>query len=78
MHHHSSSIYPTSTVVESEACVGNQTLKDKSCLVPCSGLFADIADDLHYQLNRQHMADLVKDLEQSMSKGGQIEFVFSD
>ena len=22
-----------------------QTLKDKSCLVPCSGLYADIADD---------------------------------
>ena len=28
-----------------ESCVGNQTLKDKSCLIPCSGLYADIADD---------------------------------
>ena len=62
---------------ESEGCVANQTLKDESCLVPCSGLYADIADDLHYQLNRQYMADLVKDLEQSMSKGKEIQFAFS-
>ena len=27
---------------EKEACIGNQTLKDKSCLVPCTGLHADI------------------------------------
>ena len=30
---------------EKESCVTNQTLKDKSCLVPCTGLYADIADD---------------------------------
>ena len=29
-----------------EDCVANQTLKDESCLVPCSGLYADIADDI--------------------------------
>ena len=28
-----------------ESCVENQTLRDKSCLVPCTGLYADIADD---------------------------------
>ena len=30
---------------EMESCVGNQTLKDKSCLIPCTGLYADVADD---------------------------------
>ena len=30
---------------ERESCVANQTLKDKSCLVPCSGLYADIWDN---------------------------------
>ena len=30
---------------EKESCVGNQTLADKGCLVPCTGLYADIADD---------------------------------
>ena len=28
-----------------EDCVANQTLKDKSCLVPCNGLYADTVDD---------------------------------
>ena len=42
---------PTSKVFpycgpEMESCVGNQTLKDKeSCLVPCSGLYADVVDN---------------------------------
>ena len=30
---------------EKESCVSKQTLKDKSCLIPCTGLYADIADD---------------------------------
>ena len=30
---------------EKESCVANQTLKDKSCLVPCTGLYADIEDN---------------------------------
>ena len=30
---------------DKENCVANQTLKDESCLVPCEGLYADIADD---------------------------------
>ena len=30
---------------EKENCVANQTLKDKSCLVSCDGLYADIEDD---------------------------------
>ena len=29
---------------EKETCVANQTLKDKNCLVPCDGLYADIED----------------------------------
>ena len=29
-----------------EDCVANQTLKHESCLVPCAGLYADIADDI--------------------------------
>ena len=28
-----------------EDCVANQTLNDENCLVPCGGLYADIADD---------------------------------
>ena len=28
-----------------EKCVANQTLRDKNCLIPCTGLFADIMDD---------------------------------
>ena len=42
-----------------EGCVSSQTLKDESCLVPCSGLYADIADD---SLNRQNLADLEKNV----------------
>ena len=38
-----------------EDCVSNQTLKDESCLVPCSGLYADIADDSR---NQQNLANL--------------------
>ena len=30
---------------EKKSCVSKQTLKDKSCLIPCTGLYADIADD---------------------------------
>ena len=30
---------------EKETCVGNQTLEHKSCLVPCTGLYADIEDN---------------------------------
>ena len=28
---------------EKESCVGNQTLRDKSCLIPCTGLYADVS-----------------------------------
>ena len=28
-----------------EECVENQSLKDKNCSVPCTGLYADITDD---------------------------------
>ena len=30
---------------QKESCVGNQTLEDKSCMVSCTGLYADIEDD---------------------------------
>ena len=30
---------------ESNTCVANQTLKDKGCLLPCEGLYADITVD---------------------------------
>ena len=30
---------------EKGSCVGNQTLKNQSCLVPCTGLYADISDN---------------------------------
>ena len=35
--------------LDKESCVGKQDLKDQSCLVPCSGLYADIADDSQRQ-----------------------------
>ena len=31
---------------EMEDCVRNHTFKDETCLVPCAGLYADIADDI--------------------------------
>ena len=30
---------------EQETCAANQTLEDEDCLVPCEGLYADLADD---------------------------------
>ena len=30
---------------EKESCAANQTLRDQTCLVPCSGLYADIQDN---------------------------------
>ena len=39
--------------LESETCVANQTLKDEKCLVPCDGLYADIADDSDNQNMRK-------------------------
>ena len=30
---------------KNEVCVQNQTLRNQKCLVPCEGLYADIADD---------------------------------
>ena len=30
---------------KNEICVQNQTLGNQQCLVPCEGLYADIADD---------------------------------
>ena len=53
---------------EKEDCVANQTLKDISCLVPCSGLYADIADD---SSKRTTMA-----LEQNVMKGVFKKFFF--
>ena len=30
---------------EKEGCIANKTLGDKGCLVPCTGLYADVTDD---------------------------------
>ena len=30
---------------EKENCVKRQPLRDNNCLVPCTGLYADVADD---------------------------------
>ena len=43
---------------ENEDCVKSQTLKDNRCLVPCSGLYADISDDT-----------LIKHLKQTVVEG---------
>ena len=52
---------------EKESCVGNQTLADKSCLVPCTGLYADIADDSLKQTQA---------FEQNLMKGKMWSLVF--
>ena len=40
---------------ENEMCVKNQTLTNQKCLVPCEGLYADIADDtLSQKLDAVH------------------------
>ena len=56
-------------------CVANQTLEDTSCLAPCTGLYADVADDTFYQLKLQTMTDLVKSLEDNMIKGKGIKYI---
>ena len=45
---------------EKESCVANQTLKNKSCLVPCSGLYADIADDSLKQTTQAFEQNMIK------------------
>ena len=50
---------------EKESCVANQTLKDGEYLVPCDGLYADIADDSLEQNLEQNMISL----KQSTMKG---------
>ena len=47
-----------------EDCVLNQTLKDGSCLVPCSGLHADIADVTYF---RQNIAALEQNVMEGIS-----------
>ena len=39
---------------EKESCLTNQTLKDESCLVPCSGLYTDIKDDIESLKQTMH------------------------
>ena len=43
----------------------NQSLTDTSCLVPCTGLYADVADDSLHQEDKQS----VQALRQSMIEG---------
>ena len=40
---------------EKETCVANVTLKDKECLIPCDGLYADIEN---FDLRQITMAGL--------------------
>ena len=45
---------------EKEGCVGNQTVKEKSCLVPCTGLYADIWDNsLNFKLKQNMQANMM-------------------
>ena len=45
---------------EKESCVSKQTLKDKNCLVPCTGLHADIADDSLKQTTQALEQNVIK------------------
>ena len=40
---------------DKEDCVNNQTLKDKNCLVPCTGLHADISEKESLRKNSEEM-----------------------
>ena len=51
---------------EKEDCVANQTLKDKSCLIPCTGLYADIVDDTQTQTT---LALELRAFQQSVTEG---------
>ena len=53
-----------------EDCVANQTLKHESCLVPCAGLYADIADDID---SLKQNTDI---LEQNVIKG-KIAYIYT-
>ena len=46
---------------EKDTCIANLTMKDKMCLIPCDGLYADIADN---------------SLKQNMMKGQKTSYVF--
>ena len=48
---------------EKESCVATQTVNDKSCLVTCAGLYADVADDV------DDVRDAVQTLAQELRKG---------
>ena len=45
----------------------NQPLKDKSCLVPCTGVYADVEDDFNQELLQYKEA--TDALEKNMIKG---------
>ena len=53
----------------------NQPLKDKSCLVPCTGVYADVEDDFNQELLQYKEA--TDALEKNMIKGD-LCFDFSD
>ena len=45
---------------EKEGCIANQTLKDKNCLIPCTGLYADITEDSLKQSTQAFEKDMKK------------------
>ena len=45
---------------EKEGCIANQTLKDKNCLIPCTGLYADITEDSLKQSTQAFDKDMKK------------------
>ena len=53
---------------EKESCIENQTLKEESCLVPCTGLYADIVDDSLKQTTQAFDQNMIK---------GEISIVFA-
>ena len=45
---------------EKESCIGNQTFGDESCLVSCTGLYADIVDDSLKQATQAFDQNVIK------------------
>ena len=51
---------------EKESCIVNQTLRDESCLIPCTGLYTDI--DTHVDIV-DSLKETTQAFEEQMMKG---------
>ena len=64
----------TSCGPEKENCIDNQILKDKSCLVPCTGLYADIELETTTNYKLQTLAEEIYSGVRVWNRGSQERF----